>query len=197
MNGKELPINNGFPVRVIAPGIAGARSVKWLDQITVQLQESSNYYQQHDYKVLPPEATDWDSAEKYWHTVPAVQDMPINSVIAVPRDEDVIQLSPDGTTEVRGYALPQGDQGPVTKVEVSVDEGKRWSEAEIIEGKDGYGKWCWVLWRATVRLSQGFPRCILSRATDAGGNVQSPSPQWNLRGVNYNGYGEAMDLRVE
>ena len=196
MNGKSLSANHGFPVRVIAPGIAGARSVKWLDRITVQLEESSNYYQQHDYKVLPPEATDWEMAEQYWHTVPAVQDMPINSVIAVPRDGDLVRLSAEGTTEVRGYALPQGDQGPVTKVEVSVDHGQNWVEAELLEGHQGHGKWCWVLWRATCRLHPGLPGRILSRATDAGGNMQPSTPQWNLRGVNYNGYGESMDLKI-
>lgn len=197
MNGKELPVKHGYPVRVVAPGIAGARSVKWLDRITVQLEESTNFYQRHDYKVLPPEATDMATAEQYWDKVPAVQDMPINSVIAVPRNGEVVRPSADGTTEVRGYALPQGDRGPVAKVEVSLDDGRTWAEAEIVQGQHGYGRWCWVLWRATVKLDPGAPRRIVSRATDMGGNVQSPETQWNLRGVNYNGYGEAADLKVE
>ncbi|KAI4722949.1 ATP synthase alpha subunit vacuolar [Aureobasidium sp. EXF-10727] len=84
MNGKPLSKEHGFPVRVVVPGIAGARSVKWLDRITVQTVESSNYYQQHDYKILPPEAVDSESAEKFWDTTPALQTMPINSAIAIP-----------------------------------------------------------------------------------------------------------------
>ncbi|KAI9766398.1 MAG: hypothetical protein M1835_007190, partial [Candelina submexicana] len=131
MNGQTLPPNHGFPVRVIVPGIAGARSVKWLDRITVQLEESKNFYQQHDYKVLPPEATNKEEATKYWHTVPAIQDMPMNSVIAVPQNGDTIELSSEGTTQVKGYALPAGDQGPVVQVEISVDEGKSWIKADI------------------------------------------------------------------
>lgn len=197
MNGKPLSYKHGYPVRIVAPGIAGARSVKWLDRITVQLEESRNYYQQHDYKILPPEATDWETAEKYWALAPAVQDMPVNSVIAIPQNGRVVKLSSEGTTEVRGYALPQGDQGPVQRVEISVDDGRTWTDAEIIDGKEGRGKWCWVLWRAVVRLQKGRPRRIISRATDAGGNIQSANPQWNLRGVNYNGYGEARELTVE
>lgn len=197
MNGKTLPINHGFPVRVIAPGIAGARSVKWLDRITVQLGESQNFYQQRDYKILPPEATNKQEATKYWDTVPAVQDMPINSVIAVPESGQTIQLTEAGTTTVKGYALPQGATGPVQRVEVSVDDAKTWSDAEIVDGKEGRGRWCWVLWTASVELKRGAPGRILSRATDAGGNVQSACPQWNLRGVAYNGYGEARDLKVE
>ncbi|KAI9787319.1 MAG: hypothetical protein M1816_007667 [Peltula sp. TS41687] len=199
MNGHPLPPAHGYPVRIVAPGIAGARSVKWLDRITVQLGESANYYQQHDYKILPAEATDWASAEEYWATTPAVQDMPVNSVIGVPKSGALVKLE-GGTTEVRGYALPKGDQGPVRRVEVSVDEGETWADAEIVEGKElgeSQGKWCWCLWRARVRLQRGVGRRVLSKATDSGGNMQAGNPRWNLRGVCYDGYGEARDLVVE
>ena len=77
MNGQELPVNNGFPVRAVVPGIAGARSVKWLDRITVSDRESSNHYQHYDYKILPPDAVDKESAQKYWDKVPAMQDMQV------------------------------------------------------------------------------------------------------------------------
>lgn len=196
MNGKTLPINNGYPVRIIAPGIAGARSVKWLDRITVQLGESQNFYQQLDYKILPPEATTKELAKQYWHTVPAVQDMPINSVIAVPATGQTVTLNSRGMTTVRGYALPQGTTGPVTRVEVSVDGGTSWSDAEIVDGNEGRGKWCWVIWSTTITLQKGASGRILSRATDVGGNVQCACPAWNFRGVAYNGYGEARDLEI-
>ncbi|KAI9828445.1 MAG: hypothetical protein M1832_002873 [Thelocarpon impressellum] len=196
MNGKTLPPNRGFPVRVIAPGIAGARAVKWLDRVTVQLEESPNFYQQRDYKVLPPEVTDREKAKKWWARVPAVQDMPVNSVVAVPQSGATVTLSARGTTVVKGYALPHGADGPVQRVEVSVDGGKTWADAEIVDGKEGGGRWCWVLWAATVRLQRGATGRIVSRATDAGGNLQCACPGWNLRGVTYNGYGEARDLRV-
>ena len=69
MNGKPLDAEHGAPVRVIVPGVAGARSVKWVSRITVQEEDSKNFYQQHDYKILPPEATDKQSAEKFWDKV--------------------------------------------------------------------------------------------------------------------------------
>jgi sulfite oxidase len=65
MNGSALPSDHGGPVRVVVPGVAGARSVKWLGRTTVQDAESQNFYQRHDYKVLPPDAIDKDAAEKY------------------------------------------------------------------------------------------------------------------------------------
>ena len=196
MNGKRLPVKHGYPVRVVTPGIAGARAVKWLDRITVQPEESNNFYQQRDYKILPPEATDKEAAEQYWNVTPAIQDMPVNSVIAVPQSGETVELSSRGTTRVEGYALPQGDQGPVVKVEVSVDDGTTWRDAEILDHVEPSGKWCWVLWKADVGLEKGDKRRVLSRATDKGGNTQPAVPQWNLRGVGYNGYGESRDLRI-
>ncbi|OCL09349.1 sulfite oxidase-like protein [Glonium stellatum] len=201
MNNKPLAPNHGYPVRVITPGIAGARSVKWLDRITVQLTESPNYYQQHDYKILPPEADCVEKAKNYWHRVPAIQDMPVNSVIAIPANESKVELCEDGCVEVKGYALPGGEDGPVIKVEVSADGGSTWEDAELIkcvenEEKDVSLKWAWCLWRAKVKLEKGTGKRLLSRATDKGGNVQTRCPEWNLRGVAYNGYGESKDLEV-
>jgi sulfite oxidase len=33
MNGETLPVDHGFPLRVVAPGIVGARNVKWLGKV--------------------------------------------------------------------------------------------------------------------------------------------------------------------
>ncbi len=125
--------------------------------------------------------------------------MPVNSIIAVPQSGDVLRPSSvDGTIEIKGYALPQGDQGPVAKVEVSTDDGRNWIQAEITHGGpgQGYGKWCWALWRARVCVKEGFGGRVVSRATDAGGNIQPEESAWNLRGVNYHGYGEVVNLKV-
>ncbi|KAL8830963.1 MAG: hypothetical protein Q9191_001143 [Dirinaria sp. TL-2023a] len=196
MNGKLLTPNHGYPVRVIVPGVAGARSVKWLDRVTVQEEESSNHYQLYDYKVLPPQATDKEKAKEYWLITPGLLDMPCNSIIAEPLSEETVTVSNKGKLEVRGYALPCGDQGPVTKVEVSTDNGKSWIEAEISSQSKKGGKWSWVLWKATVKMERGKGRRVLSRAIDRGGNTQDPNPQWNFRGCVYNGYGESSNLTV-
>lgn len=230
MNGQPLPPSKGYPIRLIAPGIYGCRSVKWLDRITIQPTESRNFYQQRDYKILPPDAVDSTTAASYWSLTPAMTEMAVNSIIATPQSGDTVSLIPSpspsssslsspsssssslflspvaGTIEAKGYAVPQGDQGPVVKVEVSIDDGQTWSDAELLEpppqplGKAAAGKWCWTLWRATIPVSvqQGTTQqvSIFSRATDAGGNTQPAVSPWNLRGVGYNGYGRAMGVKV-
>ncbi|KAF2743228.1 sulfite oxidase-like protein [Sporormia fimetaria CBS 119925] len=201
MNDAPLSPEHGAPVRVVTPGIAGARSVKWLDSITVQREESPNYYQQRDYKILPPEATTKEEAEKWWPKVEAIQDMPVNSVVCVPATGDKVKREEDGCVEVKGYALPSGADGPVTKVEVSGDGGATWMEAELVqpteeEIKDAELKWAWCLWRARLKMEPGKDRMVLSRTTDSKGNTQAEHPVWNYRGVAYNGYGEATGLKV-
>jgi len=194
MNGKPLTTEHGFPVRVVTPGIAGARAVKWLDRITVQDTESSNHYQQRDYKILPPEATDSEAAEKFWDTTPALQTMPVNSVIALPQPGDTVSRTAEGMITVKGYALPSGDGGPVVKVEVSTD-CEKWQEAELIPHPDD-SKWSWKLWKAQVKVEEGQNKTIYSRATDSSGATQEEQSQWNLRGVGYNGYGLADELTI-
>ncbi|KAF2703057.1 sulfite oxidase-like protein [Pleomassaria siparia CBS 279.74] len=200
MNDAPLTPNHGAPVRVVTPGIAGARSVKWLDRITVQMSESVNYYQQHDYKILPPEADCAEKAEKWWAKVPAIQDMPVNSVIAVPKSETTVERDENACVEVKGYALPSGADGPIVRVEVSADGGEKWTDAELLvageyeKDENVELKWAWCLWRANVRVDKGKGKKIVSRATDSKGNTQDRCPEWNFRGVAYNGYGEVTEL---
>lgn len=213
MNNAPLPVNHGHPLRAVLPGISGSKWVKWLDQISIEDQESPNHYQRHDYRILPPEAVDKQTAQKYWPISSPLEDVPVNSVIAVPGGgERVFAEVPDsgksdsggekrgsklGIIEVKGYAIPHGKDGPVRRVEVSGDGGRSWVEAALEEPRDPRSmKWCWVLWGAKVLVEKGEGREVVSRAVDSGGNVQREHSQWNLRGVGYHGFGRVCGLAV-
>ena len=202
MNDKPLTHCHGFPARIIAPGLAGVRSVKWLDCINVQFEQSSNHFHQRDYKILPPEVDTSEAAEFIWSQVPPLHRMPVNSAIGVPATGSDVQRDENGLIHVCGYALPGYKSGPITSVEVSADEGHTWQEAHLYVGMDNKIdksslKWAWCLWETRVRMGRGTRARVLSRATDRGGNRQENArTEWNLRGVGYHGYGEASDLNI-
>ena len=121
--------------------------------------------------------------------------MPANIVIVSPQSGDVVQLNEHETTEIRGYEVPQGSDGPVMDVEVSVDDFKTRNVAKL--GMGDAGKWCWVIWKLRINIPVGDEKCIFGRAAKKAGNIQVTLPTWKLRKpVAYNGYGESRNLKV-
>lgn len=183
MNGAALDPDHGGPVRIVAPGFLGARWVKRVDSIIISENESQNWYQQCDYKILPSSVSSPEEAKHLWKEYPAMTQMPLNSVIA-----SIVPLSTSGRQRVHvtGYAI-RGAAGPIVNVEVSSDEGESWRKADITYQE---GKWSWTLWEIIMDTPEaGKQRILYSRARDAGGNVQEKEGRWNIRGVAYSAWG--------
>ncbi|MGB8648084.1 MAG: molybdopterin-dependent oxidoreductase [Anaerolineae bacterium] len=179
MNGEPLTPLHGYPLRLVVPGYIGARSVKWLSRITVQDAPSNNYFQARAYKLFPPQAraenVDWDSGFM-------LGEMPVNAVICAPAPQ--IKLSA-GPTWMRGYALAGGNR-QVARVDVSIDGGTNWSEAELLGEAQ---PWTWRLWRALVQFQPGDHELIV-RAYDSAANTQPEHAQsiWNFKGYMNNAW---------
>ncbi|KAH0629280.1 hypothetical protein JD844_011225 [Phrynosoma platyrhinos] len=180
MNGEELPRDHGFPLRVVVPGVVGARSVKWLAYITVSSSESPSHWQQKDYKGFSPAVT-WDTVD--FSKAPSIQDMPIQSAITEPGPETII--SP-GELTVKGYAWSGGGQKAI-RVDVSLDGGKSWCEAKLTGEEQLPGRaWAWQLWQLNVSVPTGTRELnIVCKAVDNSYNVQPDTvgPIWNILGV--------------
>lgn len=98
MNHQDLPPDHGYPVRVLFPGMIGARSVKWLGKIILSNAESPSPWQQIDYKIFAPDVND-DNVN--FMSAPPVYDPPVNSYICSHKDGDVIRR---GITMLRGLS---------------------------------------------------------------------------------------------
>ncbi|XP_043815784.1 sulfite oxidase-like [Manihot esculenta] len=74
MNGEPLKRDHGYPLRVVVPGVIGARSVKWLDSINIIAEECQGFFMQKDYKMFPP-SVNWDNIN--WSTRRPQMDFPV------------------------------------------------------------------------------------------------------------------------
>jgi DMSO/TMAO reductase YedYZ molybdopterin-dependent catalytic subunit len=158
MNGEDLPVDHGFPLRAIVPGYFGMASVKWLTSIRAVSAPFQGYWQTSDYAFW-----DWQDG------LPARKPlwaMKVKSSIARPRTREVV---PTGQTFTVFGAAWTGEK-EILSVEVSTDDGTTWSAAKIID-EPIYGVWRRWKYDWTVPLEPGW-HILKSRATDSAGSVQ-------------------------
>lgn len=208
MNGEPLTRDHGYPVRVVVPGVVGARHVKWLARVAVADGECESHWQQGDYKGFSP-STDWDTVD--FAAAASMQSMPVTSAICNLETGDTVSADADGRLEVRGYAW-SGGGSKILRVDLTADGGRTWHVAELQHGDEPAAaakaaaslptgrNWAWALWRASLpvpvpeRSGEGGGWMgpdgvqsveVWSKAVDANYNVQPESfaNTWNLRGV--------------
>jgi sulfite oxidase len=170
MNGEPLPPVHGAPLRVVVPGYIGARSVKWLERIELRAEPWQGYFQRVVYRLLPEDGTPGPGAG-----------MPLglaalNADVLAPADGETVAAGP---LEVRGYAFAGGERH-VARVDVTIDGGASWAQAELLED---LGRWAWRHWRITLELAPGDHE-ILVRAWDSSAATQpeDEAALWNPKG---------------
>ncbi|BBZ12881.1 sulfite oxidase [Mycobacterium branderi] len=179
MNGQPLPRIHGGPVRVLVPGYIGARSVKWVNTITVRETPSHNYFQAVAYRILPADADPNTAGPDEGISLSSVA---LNCDILVPENGAEI---PAGPLTIRGYALTDGDRG-IARVDVSLDDGRSWRQATL---EPALSRWAWRHWSLTVNAEPG-PLTVTARAWDTAGNTQpeSAASLWNPKGYGNNSW---------
>ncbi|GMR31175.1 hypothetical protein PMAYCL1PPCAC_01370, partial [Pristionchus mayeri] len=208
MNDEDIPRDHGFPLRLIVPGVVGARQVKWLTLIRLSGEESPSHFQQKDYRVFSPAVQHGDELD--WTTVPSIQDYPIQSAFCLPASgttvdrgtvgertvgvvlRDGFKIAEDKTVDVAGYAWSGGGRG-IIRVEVSPDGGKTWYSAELEQDPDQTQDkmWAWTLFRASIPIPEGASAMdLVVKATDRSYNTQPESAAgiWNIRGLLHNAW---------
>jgi sulfite oxidase len=170
MNGEPLPFVHGAPLRVVVPGYIGARSVKWLERIEVRSTPWPGHFQHVAYRLLPENAAPGPGAGMPLGLVA------LNSDLLSPADGETVAA---GSVEVRGYAFAGGERH-VARVDVSVDGGGSWSQAELLED---LGPWAWRHWRTTLVLAPGEHEIVV-RAWDSSAATQpeDEAALWNPKG---------------
>jgi sulfite oxidase len=182
MNGAPIPVDHGFPLRAVVPGHVAARSVKWVNKISLTDDESQSHWQQHDYKGFNPSR---DLATSDYSQSESIQELPVQSAILDPVPGGKVTVK-DGCVTLKGYAVAGGGRG-INRVDVSINGGKTWVDAKIKRPEQPRGRnWAWSKWEAQVPLDSGLKDLhLVCKAVDSSYNTQPDSFDgiYNARGV--------------
>jgi DMSO/TMAO reductase YedYZ molybdopterin-dependent catalytic subunit len=157
MNGEPLPVANGFPLRLIAPGWYGIANIKWLERIEVWDSRLANHWMAEEYVTVrnigTEEEPEWT---KKW----------VGRTLLKSAPGRVIQTD-------TGYRIDGAAWGaPISAVEVQIDGGD-WMPATLDTSQQA--DYSWIFWSIDADDLTPGEHSITSRAIDTDGNVQ-PAP---------------------
>lgn len=173
MNDEQLPLLNGFPLRLIVPGWYSTYWVKMLSDIEVLDKPDDNFWMAAAYTIPDTPHANITPGQTGVKMVPISRMVPRSFFTNV---ADGGSVAAGAQLPVRGIAMG-GDSG-VAKVELSADGGQTWQPAML--GKD-YGKYSFRQWEASLSLAKGN-HALMARCTNLAGDAQLPSPNWNTSG---------------
>jgi DMSO/TMAO reductase YedYZ molybdopterin-dependent catalytic subunit len=173
MNGEPLPLKHGFPLRALALGWTGANCVKWLHRITLMDRPFEGFFMDKVYRVYQ-KGEDPKSGQ-------VVTSLKLKSIITQPLQDETL---PAGPVTVLGAAY--GGENDIQAVDVSVDGGENWNNAEFIGPNE---RFAWRQWQY-IWLAEKGTHTIMARATDRKGQRQPMNASWNVLGYGNNGVRE-------
>eukprot|EP01064_Diplonema_japonicum_P006681 TRINITY_DN14525_c1_g2_i1.p1 TRINITY_DN14525_c1_g2~~TRINITY_DN14525_c1_g2_i1.p1 ORF type:complete len:599 (+),score=166.59 TRINITY_DN14525_c1_g2_i1:59-1855(+) len=210
MNGDTLPRDHGYPIRLLAPGHAGCRNVKWVRNIVLSKQASElDSGSKLDRHFAPDvdfmDHIRWGEEHLRLDQGPVIQTLPVTSVICDPPMYGTVWGKNVKDITVKGIAYSGGGRG-ICRAEVSLDGGKTFTAAEKIprptevkkgvEPQAGQGRnWAWEQFSETIPLpddvlqklhkGQKTDIEIVMRAIDGDFNKQPEHMEqaWNVLGI--------------
>jgi DMSO/TMAO reductase YedYZ molybdopterin-dependent catalytic subunit len=170
VNGFPLPPQHGFPLRLVVPGWYGMAHVKWLGSITALSEPFDGYQQKVGYRLYDRED---DEGRALTRMAPRSLTIPPG----IPDFFTRRRFVEAGPCRLEGRAW--SGWGRIERVEVSVDAGASWNDADLDEQPD---ESAWRGWHYGWDASVPGSYVISSRATDSAGNQQPLEAPWNLKG---------------
>jgi DMSO/TMAO reductase YedYZ molybdopterin-dependent catalytic subunit len=154
MNGAALPRQNGFPLRLVAPGWYGVANVKWLSRIEVRDSRFAGRFMGRDYVTVREEEI-------------GGRRLAVESSVG----RTLLKSAPARVTRLasRHQIVGAAWGGPVERVEVRIDNGP-WLPAAIDRADEA--EFAWKIWSLDWADAAPGEHRITSRATDASGRIQ-------------------------
>ena len=175
MNGEDIPLAHGYPLRVVAGGWPASVSGKWLQRISVRnivhdgTKMTGTAYRMPCKPVAPgAKVADEDMC--------IIESMPVKSLITYPKSGATI--SKGKTLTVRGHAWAGELQ--VAKMEYSIDFGATWKTCMLDKPAN---RLAWQHFSAEIDFPQEGYYEVWAKATDSKGVAQPMLlPGWNPKG---------------
>ena len=176
MNGKDITVMHGFPLRLVIGGWPASVSGKWLSKIVVRNKihdgekMDGNHYRVPKYPIQPgAKIADID--------LKIIESMPVKSVITFPKSGAILEGN-NHILDLRGHAWA-GDF-EVKLVEISIDFGATWQNCDLKKPKN---RLAWQHWSAKINFPQKGYYEVWAKATDVN-NFSQPMviPAWNPGG---------------
>jgi DMSO/TMAO reductase YedYZ molybdopterin-dependent catalytic subunit len=175
MNGEAIPVQHGYPVRLIVPDWYGVASVKWLTEIELVDRPFEGYFQAEKYQY------EWERHGETAREPTTLQR--VRALITEPGPNEAVE---HGDIVIRGVAW--SGAAAIARVEVSIDRGP-WQEARLV-GERHRHSWQW--WELMTRIDRPGPVSLRARATDVAGRSQPERPEWNPLGYGNNAVQEVQ-----
>ncbi len=173
MNGKDIPLVHGFPLRLVAGGWPASVSGKWVNRISVRNKVHDGTKMVGAYKVPCNPVAPGEKVKE--EDMCIIESMPVKSLITSPKTGAIISGK---SLKIRGHAW--AGELEVAKMEYSIDFGSTWTSCPI--GKPA-NRLAWQHFSATVQFPKSGYYEIWARATDSRGLAQPMLlPGWNPKG---------------
>lgn len=175
MNGEDIPLAHGYPLRLVVGGWPASVSGKWLKRIAVRNQvHDGPKMEAPSYRVPCKPVAPGDKVKD--EDMCIIESMPVKSLITYPKTGAMIDKG--RTLKIRGHAWA-GDL-KVDKMEVSIDFGSTWQECNV---EAPANRLAWQHFNAEVSFPEEGYYEVWAKATDSQGNSQPMVlPGWNPKG---------------
>ena len=178
MNGEPLPVEHGYPLRLIVPRWYAVASVKWLTEIELIDRTFTGHYQGDKYRY------EWERDGRIVSEPVTLQR--VRALITEPSPHTEVGA---GELAIRGVAW--SGAAPIARIDVSVNNGD-WQEARLVSERNR-SSWQW--WELITRVEKSEALVLRARATDLAGRTQPERAEWNRLGYGNNAIQE-VPVRV-
>lgn len=175
MNGENIPLAHGFPLRLVAGGWPASASGKWINRISVRNKEhDGSKMTGMSYRVPKNPVSPGEKVKE--EDMKIIESMPVKSLITSPKTGAMFGL--DKTLTINGHAW--AGELKVSKMDYSLDFGATWKPC-ILENPTN--RLAWQHFSAQIKFGEKGYYEIWARATDSQGNAQPMLvPGWNPKG---------------